>query len=88
LLVMPVTSCDPLVASEPVNAPDAAQLDAFLDDQVSVELPPLAMLLGLAVRDTDGGFTVTDTVVELWAVPPGPVQVRTKLVVALSATVV
>jgi hypothetical protein len=84
---MPVTSCDPLVASEPVNAPDAAQLDAFLDDQVSVELPPLAMLLGLAVRDTDGGFTVTDTVVEFWAVPPGPVQVRTNLVVALSATV-
>jgi hypothetical protein len=87
LLVMPVTNCDPLVATAPEKAPDTAQLDAFVDDQVSVELPPLATLLGLAVKDTVGGFAVTDTVVALRAVPPGPVQVRTNLVVALSATV-
>ena len=81
------TTCEPLVASEPVKAPDAAQLVAFLDDHVKVELPPLATLPGLAVSETVGGFTVTDTVVELWTVPPGPVQVSTNLVVALNGTV-
>lgn len=60
-----MTSCEPLVASAPVSAPEAAQLDAFCDDQVRVELPPLATLLGLADKDTVGGFEVTDTVVEL-----------------------
>jgi hypothetical protein len=88
LLVMSEITCEPLVATEPLNAPDAVQLDALVDDQVSVELPPLATLLGLAVKDTVGGLTVTDTVVELWAVPPAPVHVRTNLVVAFSATVV
>jgi hypothetical protein len=69
-------------------APDAAQVSALVDAQVSVELPPAATLLGLALKDTVGGAAVTETVAELRAVPPPPVQVRTNLVVALNGTVV
>ena len=29
--------CDPLVALDPLHAPDAAQLDAFEEDHVSVD---------------------------------------------------
>lgn len=88
MLVILLTVCDPLVGSEPVMAPDAAQLSAFVDDQVSVELPPEATLLGFALKDTVGGFTETDTVAELPAEPPSPVHTRTNFVVALRATVV
>lgn len=88
LLVMPLIVCEPLVASVPDQAPDAAQLVAVVDDQVSVELPPLATLLGLALKETVGAVTVTDTVAEFDAVPPAPVQARMNCVVALNATVV
>lgn len=86
--MMLLTVCVPLVGSGPVMAPDAAQVSALVEDQVSVELPPAATLLGLALKDTVGGVTVTDTVAELRAVPPSPVQVSTNLVVALNGTVV
>ena len=85
---MLLTVCDPLVGNEPVKAPDAAQLSALVDDQVSVELPPEATLAGFALKDTVGGFTLTDTVAELRADPPSPVHSRTNFVVALKATVV
>jgi len=85
---MLLTVCDPLVGSGPVKAPDAAQVSAFVDDQVSVELPPEAMLLGLALKATVGGVAVTETVAELRAVPPSPVHVRTNFVVEPNGTVV
>ncbi len=80
--------CDPLVGTVPVKAPDAVQVSAFVEDQVSVELPPETTLLGFALKDTVGGVTLTDTVAELLAEPPLPVQARTNFVVALNATVV
>jgi hypothetical protein len=84
---MPLSACDPLVPSVPDQAPDAAQPDAEVDDQVNVALPPLATLLGLALKDTVGGVAVTETVVEFDEVPPAPVQVSTNFVAALNATV-
>ena len=39
---------------EPVQPPDAVQVVALVEDQVSVELPPLATLPGLALNDTVG----------------------------------
>jgi hypothetical protein len=78
---------DPLVASEPDHPPDAVQDATSFDDQVSVEVPPFATLVGLALRDTLGVPAATVTVADCEALPPGPVQVRTYLVVAFSAAV-
>jgi hypothetical protein len=47
---------------------------ALLEDHVSVELPPLDTLVGLALRETLGGET--DTIADRLALPPAPVQVR------------
>ncbi len=52
------------MASEPVQPPDAVHAVALLEVQVNVELPPLATLLGLALKETLGAgaeaVTVTD----------------------------
>ena len=66
----------PEVALSPDQAPEAVQESAFVEDQVSVEDPPLATDAGLAASDTvgAGGNTVTATVA--LALPPEPVQVR------------
>ena len=45
------------------------------------------MLFGLAVKDTVGAVTLTETVAEFEAVPPGPVQASANFVVAPNATV-
>jgi hypothetical protein len=53
----------PLVAFVPVQPPLAVQDVAFALDQVSVELPPDAMIVGLAHSETVGSgatFTVVD----------------------------
>ena len=54
---------------------------AFVDDQVSVEEPPFAIDVGVAVSETvgagsGGGVSDTATIVEALALPPEPVQVR------------
>jgi hypothetical protein len=67
--------CDPLVASLPLQPPEAVQDVAFVDDQDSVELLPLATVLGLAVKLTVGAGEVTVTVADCAALPPAPVQV-------------
>jgi hypothetical protein len=67
--------CDPLVASLPLQPPEAMQEVAFLDDQDSVELLPLATVLGLALKLTVGAGEVTVTVADCAALPPAPVQV-------------
>jgi hypothetical protein len=43
-------------------------------DQVSIELPPLETLVGLALSETLGGVADTVTVADCDAVPPEPVQ--------------
>ena len=78
---------EPLEASVPDHAPDAVQVVALADDQVSVEALPLATVLGLAVRDTVGAGWVTETVADWLAVPPAPVQERVKVELDFSAPV-
>jgi hypothetical protein len=46
--------CVPLVALVPDQPPDAVQDVALLEDHVSVDVPPLLMLLGLALIDAVG----------------------------------
>ena len=70
--------CVPLVAWLPDHPPEAAHEVALLDDHVRVELLPLAIVLGLALRVTVGAASgdVTDTVAAWVALPPAPVQLR------------
>jgi hypothetical protein len=64
----------PLVLWPPFHPPEAVQAVALVALQVSVEEPPLGMVVGLAVSVTAGaGMTVTVAVCV--AGPPGPVQV-------------
>jgi len=60
----------------PDHPPEAVQLVAFVEDQLSVEAEPLLTVPGFALRVTVGPtgadtLTVTDWV----ALPPGPLQV-------------
>ena len=66
---------DPLRPTAPDHAPEAVHEVALVADQVSVELLPLAIVLGLAARLTVGAGWVTDTVADCAALPPVPVQV-------------
>jgi hypothetical protein len=65
----------PLVACGPLQPPVAVQSVAFVEDQVSVDIPPPAMVLGEALNVTVGGVAVTTTSVDCVVVPRGPVQV-------------
>jgi hypothetical protein len=57
--------CDPPVAVlAPDQAPDAMQDVALAADQVSIELLPLATVLGPAAKPTVGAGVVTDTVAD------------------------
>jgi len=69
--------CEPLVALPPDQPPEAVQAVALVVDQLRVELLPLTMELGLAVKLTTGGgmAEVTETVADWVALPPVPVQV-------------
>jgi hypothetical protein len=64
------------VASAPLQPPDAAQEVALVEDQVKVEVAPLATVLGLALKATVGAAEVTVIVADCAALPPAPVQVR------------
>jgi lysine/ornithine N-monooxygenase len=66
----------PLVAVVPVQPPLAVHEVAFVLDQVSVELLPEVMVVGVALKLTVGAAEVTVTVAEAGAdVPPVPLQV-------------
>jgi hypothetical protein len=67
--------CDPLTGLAPDQDPEAVQAVALVADQVSVELPPLAIVLGLAARLTVGAGCVIETVADCAALPAVPVQV-------------
>jgi hypothetical protein len=79
----------PEVAFVPDQSPEAVQEVAFVEDQVSVEAPPLATDVGFAVSETVGTGVppVTVTLADTLALPPAPVQVRRKSVLAVSAPV-
>ena len=72
----PVDSDPPVAVLAPDQAPEAVQEVALVADQVSVELLPLATVLGLAVRLTVGAGVVTETVADCVALPPVPEQLR------------
>ena len=48
----------------PDQPPEAVQAVALVEDHVSVELPPEAIVLGPALRLTVGADDVTDTVAD------------------------
>lgn len=85
---MAPVACEPLVATDPLQAPDAVQEVALVEDHARFELAPLETLMGLAVSETVGGVADTVTVADWAAEPPFPVQVRVYFVVAVSAAVV
>jgi hypothetical protein len=65
----------PLGFSFPDQPPDAVQLLAFVEDQLSIADPPLLTVVGLALRLTVGlTGVVTLTVTDWLALPPGPLQ--------------
>ena len=74
-MVSAPVDCEPLAALLPDQAPEAVQEVALVADQVNVDLPPLATVLGLAAKVTVGAGEVTDTVDDCVALPPLPVQV-------------
>lgn len=67
--------CEPVVASAPLQPPEAVQAVALLDDQVNADVAPLFTVAGFAVRVTEGAGVVTDTVADCAALPPLPLQV-------------
>jgi hypothetical protein len=79
---------EPEVGLAPLQPPEAVHEVASVEDQFSVEDPPLVMLVGDALRATVGaGGVATLTLVEALALPPVPVQVMPKVVFALNAPV-
>jgi len=76
LAVSTPVDCEPLVALLPDHAPEAVQVAALAETQVSVALPPLVIALGPTLRLTVGTGDFTVTVADCAAPPPGPVQVK------------
>jgi hypothetical protein len=74
LVVSAPVDFDPLRPTAPDHAPEAVHEVALVADQVSVELLPLATVLGLAAKLIVGTGWVTDTVADCAALPPLPVQ--------------
>ncbi len=75
LAVSAPVDCEPLAALLPDQPPEAVQAVAFLDDQLNVAEPPLATVLGLALKLTVGAGEVTVIVADCDALPSVPVQV-------------
>jgi hypothetical protein len=79
--------CEPLTDLLPDQAPEAVQAVALVEDQVSAELAPRVIELGLALRETVGAGFLTDTDADCEALPPGPVQVSPKVELAVKSPV-
>jgi hypothetical protein len=56
--------CEPLTLLLPLQLPVAVQLVAFVEDHDTIELAPLAMVVGAAVSVTVGAGGVTVTVAD------------------------
>ena len=67
--------CEPLKALLPDQPPAATHEVALVEDQVNVEVAPLATVVGFALSATVGAGVVTVTVADCAALPPAPVQV-------------
>jgi len=80
----PVDSEPPGGPFAPDQPPEAVQEVAFVENQVSIEDPPLTTEVGFAVSDTVGN---TLTVADALALPPGPMQAREKLAPAVRGPV-
>ena len=79
----------PLVARSPLQPPDAEQLEAPVELQVSDVGLPTTTTDGLAASARVGAGVDPTLTVALWlAVPPAPVQVSVKLVVVATGSVV
>jgi hypothetical protein len=79
----------PLVASVPLQPPEAVHAVALAELHVSVEAPPVATLVGFAVNVAVGAALVVTMTVAVAAglAPPGPVQVSEYVVSAVRAAV-
>jgi hypothetical protein len=67
---------NPLVGLAPDHAPEAVQEVALAACQVSVELAPVATVLGFALKATIGAGDATDMVADCDACRPKPSQVN------------
>jgi hypothetical protein len=76
LAVIAPVDAEPLRALLPDQPPEAVQAVAWVVDQVSVALAPLATALGPTLKATVGSGALTETVVDCTALPPGPAQVN------------
>jgi hypothetical protein len=79
---------DPLIGCGPVHAPVAIHDVAPLVVQLISEIPPVLIEFGAALMLTVGAGVPTVTVVDWVALPPAPVQLIVKSVVAVSGAVV
>jgi hypothetical protein len=78
---------EPLTGMLPDQAPAATHAVALVEDQLSVELLPLVIELGLALKLTTGAAAFTDTVADCEALPPLPVQVSKYVALVVRAPV-
>ena len=68
--------CEPFTGLLPDQAPEAVHDVAFAAPHLSVELVPLAIVLGVALTVTVGAIDFTETVADCAALPPAPMQVK------------
>lgn len=83
--------CEPLVASVPLQAPEALQDDALVELHVSVEAAPAPMLVGVALSATAGTGSGVVTWISSdagWLLPPLPEHMSVNVVSVVSAPVV
>jgi len=78
---------DPLVLRSPDQAPDAEQRVALMLLQESTAEPPALTVLGAGFSVTSGAGSVTVTVVDWVAEPPGPLQLNPNSVVLVNLAV-
>jgi len=77
----------PPVATAPLHPPEAVHESAFMELQLSVDMAPLAIVVGDALNDTVGADELATTCTDFDADPPDPVQVSVKFVVDISGSV-
>jgi len=89
LAVKAPVDCEPLTARLPDQPPVAVQLVALVLFHVKVDAPPLATVVGFAVNVSvgAGGVAAINTESEREMEPPGPEQLRLKVLSAVNAPV-
>ena len=88
-VVNALMTCEPEVAILPDQPPEAVQVSTLLLVQLSVVEPFYDTTDGLADRLTMGASgSATVTLAEAFAVPPGPLQVKLKLLFVINPLIV